>query len=72
MGQLKSHCFQIGVVILHLPCQFLPLWGKPLDSGVDGFLGGPYLGESGKVVFPVQILVVRMETELVYRVSVAV
>lgn len=72
MGQLEAHCFQTGVVILHLPYQFLLRWGKPLDSGVDGFLGSPYLGEGGKVVLSVKLLVVRMEPELVYRVTVAV
>lgn len=72
MGQLEAHCFPIGVVILHLPCQLLLRWGKPLDSGVDSLLGGPYLGEGGKVVLSVKILVIRMEPEFVYRVPVAV
>ena len=66
VGQLKAHCFPIGVVTLHLPCQLLLPCGKPLDSGVDGFLGGLNLGEGGEEAFSVKLLIFRMEPEPVY------
>lgn len=64
MGQLEVYSFHVGVVI-SICCALF--WGKTLDSGVDGFLGAPDLGEGGK-----ELLIFRMEPELVYWVPVAI
>lgn len=72
MPQLEAYRFQIGVVILHLLGQLLLLWGEMQGSGADGFFGGSYFWEGWEVGFSVQLLVVGMEPELVYRVPVAV
>ena len=43
-----------------------------IRCGADGFFGGSHFREGWKVGFSVQFLVVGMESELVYRVPVAV
>ena len=72
MPQLEAYRFQIGVVILHLLCQLLLRWGEMQGGGADGFFGGSHLGEGWKIGFSVQLLVVGMEPEFVYRVPITV
>ena len=71
MNELEANGFQIGVEVLNLHGGF-PLLRRELpERGTGGLVRGLYLGERGKIIFSVQLLVIGLKPELAFRIPAA-